>query len=234
MIIEKIIIFAPKFGLNRLFRYKPKQIMKKVLLLPFVLLATLLAALPANAQGVKFGIKAGFNVSDVDLKGNLMNNVAKDNQTGFFAGATLDVAFPIGGLGADIAVLYDQKKLKTEFDDTETLEYIDIPLNVKYTFGFSSVASAYVATGPQVAFNIGGKSLDYFKDAYESEFQMRNSEFSWNVGAGATVLGHLRIGYNYNIALGRTADFNFKDVQEKYHDGELKHNTHQISLTYLF
>lgn len=206
-------------------------------LITFILtIIFLIAALPTEAQ-IRLGVKGGYNLSKVSLSGNLLENLNKDNQEGFFAGITTEVNTGIG-LGADIAVLYDQKRISTGYDTTEKLEYIDIPFNVKYAFGLGSFASVYIATGPQFAFNISGKNFDYyrFNDTYKHEFQLRNSEFSWNVGAGITLFRHMRIGYNYNIAIDQTANLkklSIKDYTELA-TGELKNNTQQVSLTILF
>lgn len=221
--------------------------MKKNIFGVIAIIAAFCVAVPSHAQLVKFGVKGGLNVTQVSLKGNLKTNIDKDNQTGFFAGVTADVTIPLAGLGADIAVLYDQKKMDAGFGDKpQKLEYINIPLNLKYTFGLSSLASVYVATGPQFAFNIGDKNyvpeignVTGTIDEVKEDFQLKKSEFSWNVGAGVTVLKHVRVGYNYNIAIGNTADYSvtLKDVSglaEKAYNGEFKNNTHQISLTYIF
>lgn len=205
--------------------------MKRILGI-IAMLGALCMALPAEAQ-VKMGIKGGYNVSQFTLNGKLANNIAKGNQEGFFAGLMVEVNTPVG-IGVELDAMYDQKKLETEAGTTQKLEYIDVPLNLKYTIGLSSLASVYLATGPQVAFNIGGKSFGHITDNYKEEFQLKNSELSWNVGAGFTILKHARLGYTYNIAIGNTADFNVKDTFNKAIDGELKNNTHQVALTIIF
>lgn len=189
--------------------------------------------IPATAQ-IQFGVKAGLNVNKVSLD-NVGSNLDGENRTGFFAGITADFTFPLLGFGGDISVLYDNKVAGTsvaDHDVDKTLQYIDIPINVKYTIGFSSLASVYVATGPQFAFNIGDRhwSVSGLTDGWE----LKKSEFSWNVGAGLTVLSHVRIGYNYNIAISKTGELNLTDVAGDAVKGKLKNNTHQISLTYLF
>lgn len=229
--------------------------MKKNILTTLVLAMAMCMALPSAAQ-VKFGVKGGLNVSQIDLKGNILKStLAKDNQQGFFAGVTVDANIPVIGLGADIAVLYDNKKVELD-TETKTVEYIDLPLNVKYTLGLGSIASVYVATGPQFSWNISGKKwalpenqetisggIKDITTETKSEFQLKKSEFSWNVGAGVTLLKHLRVGYNYNIAIGNTASVNqtIKTLRDdltwskpEETSGELKNNTHQISLTYFF
>jgi hypothetical protein len=206
--------------------------MKKIFSIIAVVAAFVLAV-PAQAQ-VQFGIKAGLNVNKVSLS-DVGSNFDGENRTGFFAGVTADITLPIVGLGADISLLYDNKVAGTSVNDKEvnkTLQYIDVPINIKYTLGFSSLASVYLATGPQFAFNIGDRS--WALSDLNKDWELKKSEFSWNVGAGVTVRSHIRIGYNYNIAIGKTAEFKVEALGKDLVKGKLKNNTHQISLTYLF
>ena len=207
--------------------------MKKNILSLAVIVAALAFAMPSQAQ-IKFGIKGGLNVDNINLK-HAQANVSAKNRTGFFAGVTADVTIPLAGLGADIAVLYDNKVVGISDGTTEankTLHYIDLPINAKYTVGFSSLVSAYIATGPQFSWNVGDRS---WKPAnINPDWELKKSEFSWNVGCGVTALSHVRVGYNYNIALGKTAEITPLGIGTSAVKGKLKNNTHQISLTYLF
>lgn len=208
--------------------------MKKNILSLAVLVAALCFAMPSQAQ-VKFGVKAGLNVDNINLKDSYGTLKAK-NRTGFFAGVTADVTVPLAGLGADIALLYDNKVIGIEDgmgnEANKTLHYIDMPINAKYTVGFSSLASVYVATGPQFSWNIGDRH--WTPQYITQDWEIKKSEFSWNIGCGVTALSHLRVGYNYNIAIGKTAEFNLLTTGVAGAKGKLKNNTHQISLTYLF
>lgn len=207
--------------------------MKKTILSLVTLIAAFTFATPSQAQ-VKFGVKAGLNVNSVSLN-NLKSNIGSDNRTGFFAGLTADVTIPLVGLGTDISLLYDNKVIglsKDGADDKTTLHYVTLPINAKYTIGFSSLASVYLATGPQFSWNVGGRS--WVPSHIGENWELKKSEFSWNVGAGVTVLSHVRVGYNYNIGLGNTAETKPLGVATDAIKGKLKNNTHQISLTYLF
>lgn len=209
--------------------------MKKNLITLAVVVAAFVAALPAQAQ-VKFGVKAGLNVNSVSLKGNIADNLDSNNRTGFFAGLTADVTIPLAGLGADISLLYDNKVVGIDdganIEANKTLHYITLPINAKYTIGLSSIASVYLATGPQFSWNVGDRN---WKSSDITEgWELKKSEFSWNVGAGATVFSHVRVGYNYNIAMGNTAETSIIQVGTQAVKGKLKNNTHQISLTYFF
>lgn len=218
--------------------------MKKNILSLAVIVAALCFALPSQAQ-IKFGVKAGLNVNSFNVK-NLPMAMDKKNRNGFFAGVTADVTIPLAGLGADASLLYDNRCIgfganPADFDEDaedgyekyhKTFHYISLPINVKYTVGLSSIASVYLATGPQFSWNVGDRHWT-FEDADEG-WELKSSQFSWNVGCGATVLSHVRVGYNYNIALGNTAEMTLGDTAENAMKGKLKNNTHQISLTYLF
>lgn len=194
--------------------------------------AALIIAAPAQAQ-TQFGIKAGLNVSKASIDSKVLDS---SNRTGFFIGPMAEITLPIIGLGVDGAILYDQKGVELETSNElgevelgkETLHYIDVPVNLKYSIGLGSTASIYLATGPQFSYNIGGKKL------FHNTYSLKSSEFSWNVGAGAKVAGHLQIGYNYNIGLGDTAELNTFGIAKDAIKGNLKNNTHQISVAYLF
>ena len=220
--------------------------MKKNILSLAVIVAALTFALPSQAQ-VKFGIKAGLNVNNFSVKN--LPVMDKKNRNGFFAGVTADVTIPLAGLGADVSLLYDNRciglggtDLEIDEDDIieagdyvtthKTFHYISLPINVKYTFGLSSLASVYLATGPQFSWNVGDRH--WTMGDIDEGWELKSSQFSWNVGCGATVLSHVRVGYNYNIALGNTAEMTVWGVGKDAIKGKLKNNTHQISLTYLF
>ncbi|MBQ6964975.1 MAG: porin family protein [Bacteroidaceae bacterium] len=210
--------------------------MKKNVLSIVVLVATLTFAMPAQAQ-FQFGIKAGLNVNSVSLK-NMQSNIDGKNRTGFFAGVTADFTAPLIGIGADVSLLYNNKIIGlTENGQkaNKTLHYVALPINVKYTIGLSNLASVYLATGPQFAWNVGDRNWKLSNyQGFTEDWELKKSEFSWNVGAGVTALNHIRIGYNYNIGIGKTAETTLIGTAGNTVKGKLKNNTHQISLTYLF
>lgn len=205
--------------------------MRKNFLSMAVIVAAFAFALPSQAQ-VKLGVKAGLNVNSVSLK-NVPDNIDEKNRNGFFAGLTADVTVPLVGLGADVSLLYDNRCVGLTDEGeryNKTLHYISLPINAKYTIGFSSLASVYLATGPQFSWNVGDRNWKDWGDT--NGWALKKSLFSWNVGLGATVLKHFRVGYNYNIGLGNTGE-GFSEIAGKAVKGKLKNNVHQISLTYL-
>lgn len=200
-----------------------------------VVFAATLVALPAEAQ-LKFGVKGGLNITDMSFSRDVLHT---SNQTGFFIGPTVKFTLPIVGLGLDAAALYDQRS--AEIDDVYDGDgfvakrkikqhAINIPINLRYDIGLGSLAAVYLAAGPQFGFNVGSKTKRLWDE--EIDWELENSTFSVNVGAGVMFLGHVQIGANYNIVCGKTGEISFKDTTEKVIRG--RSNTWQISAVYYF
>ena len=193
-------------------------------------LAAWLWATPASAQ-FKWGLEAGVNMSKIQVSGDggLFDS---SNRTGWFVGPKAQVVMPVIGLGIDASILYSQKYMKLEADGeaspNKSLPYLEIPINLRYNYGFSSLVGIYLATGPQYNWYMGGRGLD-FGDVSGS---LERSTFSWNVGAGVNLLSHLQIGLTYNIAMGETGQIRSVDgVVEAF---DMRNNTWQVRLAYLF
>lgn len=207
--------------------------MKKILSLVFMV-AAMLYATSVNAQ-IKFGLKGGLNVTSMSFSEDVLD---ASNKTGFFVGPMVKVTVPIVGLSFDAAALYDQKeaKVKANGDDYDLTgknvkqQSINIPVNVRYGFGLSSLANAFVFAGPQWGINVGDKN---FKWADTASYSLKKSNFSVNVGAGVTLLSHLQISANYNIACGKTAEVNLLNGVGKAID-KSNNNSWQIALGYWF
>ena len=193
----------------------------KKLLSTLMVIACLALAIPAQAQ-IKFGVKAGLNVSKLHLSENI---VSKDNRAGFFVGPTAEFTLPLLGLGIDGSVLYNQFGVDSE-EGTSTKKSIEIPINLRWTVGFSSLVGAYVAVGPQFGFNVGDRWFDEI-----CEFKKNTTSF--NVGAGLKFLGHLQVGANYNFVLKDNGKIHDGDIEDLATIG-FKQNTWQVSVAYLF
>ena len=141
----------------------------------------------ANAQ-VTFGVKGGLNVSSMKLNSELFS---ASNKTGFFIGPTAKFSLPIVGVGMDASLLYDQREVKiigNRFDGTTKLiqSQIVLPINFRYSAGLGSFANVFGFAGPQFGFNVGDKSKTIIQDVADWKFS--NSNFSINLGVGATLL----------------------------------------------
>ena len=210
--------------------------MKKVLSIVFMVAAMLFAS-NANAQ-IKFGLKGGLNVTSMSFSEDVFD---ASNKTGFFVGPMVKVTVPIVGLSFDAAALYDQKEADVKYAAEGELgkvnvkqQSINIPVNVRYGFGLSSLANIFLFAGPQWGINVGGKN---FKWNETSSYSLKKSNFSVNVGAGVTLLKHLQVSANYNIACGKSADASLsKALDAAANAGKDKshNNSWQIALGYWF
>ena len=210
--------------------------MKKVLTLIVMAVAFVM---PSQAQ-MSFGVQAGLNLTNVsDFAPNQagIENAIK-NKAGFFVGPTIKFTLPIVGLGVDAAALYDQREAKIEAtgatESTIKSQSIQIPINVRYGFGIGSLAEVFAFAGPQFGFHIGDKTKDIYNDV--AQWTLKSSNLSANVGIGATILSHLQVKLNYNIALGKTGEVEVKDAATstwKTITGA-KTNAWQISAAYYF
>lgn len=211
--------------------------MKKVLSIVFLVAAMLFAA-NANAQ-IKFGLKGGLNVTSMSFSEEVFD---ASNKTGFFVGPMVKVTVPIVGLSFDAAALYDQKEADVKYTGTEgelgkvnvKQQSINIPVNVRYGFGLSSLANIFLFAGPQWGINVGDKN---FKWNESSSYSLKKSNFSVNVGAGVTLLNHLQVSANYNIACGKSADASLSkalDAAANVGKDKSHNNSWQIALGYWF
>ena len=204
--------------------------MKKVIAL--VVLATAMT-LTAQAQGIKFGVKCGLNITKVTFSKDI---VSSDNKTGFFVGPSLKLSLPMG-FGADIAALYDERSADitgvssnvgatSSTASTETIKQksIQIPVNFRYNIGLGSTAAVYLALGPQFGFPVADKVYD----TKVGEYRLKDANLSINFGAGLSLMNHLEIGLTYNLAVGKSGEF------KNWNDVDTHNNAWQISAAYYF
>lgn len=209
--------------------------MKKIFML-LAMIVTMTAANNASAQ-IKFGLKGGVNVTDMSLNSSVFD---ASNRTGFFVGPTIKVQLPLVGLGIDASALYDQREAKIKVGNTTTKETlrsqaINVPINLRYGWGLSSMANIFLFAGPQFGFNVGDKDQ---KITESSTWSVKNSNFSLNFGAGVTLLSHLQLTANYNVVCGKTSDATITEGLEqltnKNKEVRSRANAWQIALAYYF
>ena len=200
--------------------------MKKILTI--IAIACIAFAIPAQAQ-VKFGLKGGLNLTSLSADG--INN-AFSNKAGFYIGPTVKFTLPVVGLSIDGSALYDQRNAKIKgADETIKSQSIQIPINVRYGVGLSSVVNVFAFAGPQFGFNIGDKSklLDQI-----GGWSLKSCKISGNVGIGATVFSKLQITANYNFQLSKTGEVEYIKEDGTAGTGKMKFNSWQLGLGYYF
>lgn len=195
--------------------------MKKIFSVLMVTVALMMAA-PAQAQLIKFGVKGGLNMSELDFNVKSYGQL-KENSTGFFIGPMAEITLPIIGLGIDGALMYSQRN--TGIGEGKMKQQgIEIPVNLKYTFGLGSMLGIYLAAGPNFFFN--------FKDVKDIAFvDTKKAQVSVNIGAGLKLLKKLQVGLTYQVPLSDSF------IRENV-DGDVnftsKTKTWQVSAAYIF
>lgn len=191
----------------------------KKLFTTLAIAVAMLVAIPSQAQ-VSWGVRAGANLVNMKMSSDVLGS---KNNAGFYAGPTVKFTVPIIGLSFDASALYDQRTAKVTEGDVEN-EYkqqtIQIPINIRYGWGLSSLANVFLFAGPQFGFNVSKK--------YE-DLSWKSSQFSVNVGIGATVLNHVEVKANYNVVCGKSASAVIDGFS-----GNSRYNAWQLGLAYYF
>lgn len=210
--------------------------MRKFLL---IACAILMSAVTADAK-VKFGIRGGVNITDMSFSSDVFEG---KNRNGFYLGPTIKIGLPLG-FDIDASAIYNQWEADPDLyytvDDTSNSikasnlkrKVIALPLNLRKGFGLGDKASIFLFAGPQVAFNIGDKTI---KEMDEVNWEWKTTDISINIGVGAMLLNHLEVKANYNIPCGKTGEFRFSDAADNvYETLEAKTGGWQIGLAVYF
>lgn len=209
--------------------------MRKLHVLLLMVFAIMFAT-PTSAQ-VKFGLKGGIDATSLKLNESVFD---ESNRVGFYVGPTVKFTLPLVGLGVDASALYDQRSANVENTSTKTETSLDqkqiaIPINLRYSVGLGSLANFFVFAGPQFGFNVGGD-----KKLSEYDWKWKDSNFSVNLGVGITLINHLQVNANYNIACGKTGDATWNKASKAVSqsvtnkDFHARYNAWQIGLAYYF
>lgn len=209
--------------------------MKKIISV-FMVVVAVAVAMPAQAQ-IKFGVKGGLNLAN-SLSSTWKDKANADNYTGFFIGPMVDVTIPIVGLGLDGALMYSQKGNKLG-GETLKQQGLEIPVNLKYSFGLGSLASIYLAAGPSFFFNFKSDD-DLTLGTVTDKVKYENAEVALNLGAGVKLFKHLQVGVNYNMPFtdSAKAGISDKDYASEAWDAikgkSFKTKVWQVSVAYIF
>lgn len=212
--------------------------MKKIIGVLMVVVA-LAMAMPAQAQ-IKFGVKGGLNLAN-SLSSTWKDKANADSYTGFFIGPMVDVNIPIVGLGLDGSLMYSQKGNKLE-GETFKQQGLEIPVNLKYSFGLGSLASIYLAAGPSFFFNFkSDDDLTIIEGAVKEtgKINYKNAEVALNLGAGVKLFRHLQVGVNYNMPFTDSAKAEIDNSPvsagwDAIRGKGFKTKTWQVSVAYIF
>lgn len=219
--------------------------MKKTLLLLFALAATSLSAsaqyypdgrpIPPrhryeNNRGYRgssynqfndtyFGFRLGMAVATVHS--DAANLDGSDSRTGldvgFVAGTRITHSAP---LYFESGLSYTEKGGKGRYDGskfTYRLEYLELPLLIKYKYGITRDITIEPYAGGYLACGIGGKVKDYGKREAYSSFSDEKGSFrrfdgGIRIGCGAS-FDMLYVGMSYDVGLANVGHYDFEDTR---------------------
>jgi len=189
--------------------------MKKKL---FLVLCILGAIFKSEAQ-VHFGVKAGYNLSDIYLSGANVTSEVK-SKSGFNAGVFSTIQLSkLFSLQPE--VFYSEQGAQRK-DSSANLNYnyLNVPVLLKYQL-YSGI---FIETGPQIGFLLNStyKSNTYSEDL---NFISKSMAFSWAFGAGYK-FPSINFGFDirYNIGISNIQTYSWKT----------RNSVLQIDLFYLF
>ncbi len=235
--------------------------MKKVLISLAAL--CLMVALPAQAQ-IKFGIKAGANISSLSGDKNAMIDEIK-NAANYHAG--LLVQYNIGNFAIQPEVLLSTQGAELVNDGTSealnfysavtgesvpntfTLKttYLEVPVNLQYGINVGGMARVYVQAGPYasllLADEMEGTESFYEKyKEYAGELSQDGgiaqfvNKFDYGVGVGAGIeVLFMQLSVKYDFSLAE-----FQEITSKIGNVDmnlmsgLKNRNLNISLAFMF
>ncbi|SEC31129.1 Outer membrane protein beta-barrel domain-containing protein [Tenacibaculum sp. MAR_2009_124] len=175
----------------------------------------MIAFATVNAQDVKFGVKAGLNVSTIRLDYMGQDDPDIGSRLGFHGGITLEAKLS-DSFSIQPEVLYTQRGAKIE-DATFKVDYISLPVMAKYY----PIKGLSLEVGPEVSFLVNDKVVDNVLGEYNTKID--SYDFGINFGFGYQFDNGLFLQSRYSLGVVDIQDFR-----------EMKNGTFQMSLGYQF
>jgi hypothetical protein len=161
----------------------------------------------ARAQA-GFGIRGGVNFAN-------LNNTDVDSHTGLLLGLYFDNSIVGNLLLLQPAVFYTQKGFEAA-GDIYRIDYIEIPVQLRFNFVNPTSILPFIYAGPYVGFKINtsfpGESVSTPAGvvSFNNGGNVKNTDFGVSVGGGID-FGHLNLGVRYDAGLTHV----FKDSDAK-------------------
>jgi hypothetical protein len=205
-------------------------------IIPAVILAVLLATTSyLSAQDSKFGLRTGVNL--VSFSGDDAK-LFNDQDLGFFVGFYYDYIYT-DRIGVEAGFLYSRSKSSEGPDSSSvTLGYIDVPLLFKYYIN----QNINLCVGPQISL-LGEATSDGDGNAGFNEGTIGDASEFFKIGKAAMTFGaeyktnfDLVLNLRYNLGLGSivATDIEYFGITEVETEYDVKHNSLQIGIGYLF
>ena len=177
------------------------------------------------AQGLKFGVTAGLNVSNEVTKLGPIS-LEPDWKAGFQAGVFLDYALT-SNLSLVPELLFAQRGgiLKPEggVSLTETLNYIQLPINLAYKFDLGNEQKFFPFAGIYLGYGISGTSKEkggIFSVSHDVKFgsgendDMKAFDYGLNLGVGYQY-SHIIFRLQYNLGIANLSNVDDRIYKNK-------------------
>lgn len=217
-----------------------------------LLAAVALAAAPAANAQLRFGLKLGANFSNLSWDNAKSLDFNGTSLTNFTGGVTAEWIF-IAGFGIDASVMYTAKGTKYEIGDniateafqsifgtteavSNTIHYIEVPINLKYKLKLpvvEDIVIPYIYAGPSFAFKVGESIKGLGSTISNAGDIIKNKGFdvAINVGIGAEIIKHVTLSVQYGWGLGTASKIGLGDV---VNFDKAKSGAWAITLGYMF
>ncbi|HEX8562625.1 MAG TPA: porin family protein [Flavobacterium sp.] len=184
--------------------------MKKRIILLFLIV---LGTFQAQAQLVRFGLKAGPNFASVD---GGPGGIDYKSRTSFHAGLAVEF-HPVGNFAIQPELLYSSQGSEVDGADDFNLDYVSLPVMAKY-YIISDLLS--IEAGPQFSFLVNdAETVDEAGDTFENE----KFDFAVAGGVGVNITKSVFAQARYTIGLTEVS---------KYAD--VTNSVFQLSVGYMF
>jgi len=167
---------------------------------------------------ISWGVLAGANFANLSDAGDGVNS-----RTGFVGGLSADIHLP-SHLGIEIDALYSQQGFKvdpTDGGETLHLDYVQVPVLLRYQFPTHTAVHPFVVLGPQVGVRVKCEAAAERGNSVtcqdEFEENAKSVDVSGTAGAGLgfklgkqelSVQGRYNMGFNSALEFGGSSSKN--------------------------
>ena len=194
-----------------------KQKTMKKLILSVAMLATMTVSYAQEkSEKVKFGVKAGLNLSSATVKNTLNSEINTLTAVHFGAFATIPLA---NKFAFQPELLYSMQGFKEYLNDNGLiydaklkLNYISVPLVFQYQF----VDKFYAEAGPQFDVLMSAKASQVYTNTFSNTTITQNNVdvkkvynglvMGFNVGAGYHITNNLSANVRYHFGISQADD----------------------------
>lgn len=192
--------------------------MKKILSLPFLFL---ILSVSVSAQlSVKLGAKGGYTLSNVSTSKDATNF---DGYSGYHAGPIAEFSKSGSKFSMIVGAIFAKRGLENTSVKVSN-SYVDIPLNIKYSYSFSNLWGAYALAGPYASLRLDGD--EYIKGSgLPDKWNAKNINGGFSFGAGFSFFKTIHVGAEYQYGL-------FSDYSSSKYDAKNRSLLFSLGLTY--